>query len=128
MRLAQHLAVVYARRAALAPRAHVVGIHLAEVINMLAHAVVATHCAQRAVGDALGIGLLCLLLVYGLDGVLVKEPDVEQPGVPATAQHIFKNALLVGHILICHEPGYFCFCVFRIVVCVVITFVKPAPI
>lgn len=63
MRLAEHLAVIFAGRASLAPCGHVVGVHLAHLVNPLLVRSLALG-AQRAVGDSLSFGIFrtnCLI-------------------------------------------------------------------
>ena len=63
MRLAEHLAVSFAGRTSLAPCGHVVGAHLAHLVNPLLVRFLALG-AQRAVGDSLSFGIFrtnCLI-------------------------------------------------------------------
>ena len=63
VRFAEHLAVVFAGRTSLAPCGHVVGVHLAHLVNPLLVQSLALG-AQRTVGDSLSFGLFrtnCLI-------------------------------------------------------------------
>ena len=76
MRLAQHGEVQQVRRATLRPCSDVVGVHLLELVDARL-VVVNTERAQRAVGRAVDLRVLRLLLVTGPLGALVEDSDIE---------------------------------------------------
>lgn len=73
MRLAQRLAIRLVGGATVAPSGHVVGVHLAHLVDALG-VVIVTEGAQRAVRGALR--LLGLPVVHALLGLLVEDPHV----------------------------------------------------
>ena len=74
---AQHPAVALIGGAALAPRRHVVGIHLIEFVDAGAVATLLQD-AVGAVAHAVLLGGLGLLGIDAGDGRLVKDTDVQQ--------------------------------------------------
>lgn len=99
--LAEHLAVRLIGRAALAPRGHMVSVHLVKAIDAL-RVVVMTERTQRAVGPVMGRRVIRLPLVDGLLGALVEHADVEKGRVLFAAEHVLDDALLGG--LTCGSP------------------------
>ena len=94
MRLAQHLAVLDVRAAALAPRRDVVGIHFLQFPNLGVVGIV-TDGAEGAVALALGLGCSRLLGIDGLLRGLVEHAYIQQPRVLTAIEDVFVDASFV---------------------------------
>ena len=77
MRLAEHLAVIFAGRASLAPCGHVVGVHLVQFVDTVLVRPVALG-AKRAVGHTLSFGVFRLFLVYFTFCPLIKDAHIQE--------------------------------------------------
>lgn len=97
MRLAQHLTVRLACGAAATPCGHMVGVHLGFLVNAFRVRIM-PNGAQRAIRDALGLGLSDLTLIDDLGRLLVENTDMQQTDIPFAAEDIFDDAATIRHI------------------------------
>ena len=124
---AEHLAVHGRTVATFAPRGDMVGIHLVELVDPTLVGVVANG-AQRAVGLALGLRLLRLLVVRDPLGFLVEHPHGQQLLVGRAAQEVFEDSFAIRDVVVSRELLDNDRHLLRVEILAVVRLVQPAPL
>lgn len=94
MRLAEHLTIRLVRGPTPAPGGDVVGVHFALFPDAALIRSIRYH-TERAVGYPIRLGLFCLLEIDPFFYPVIKEADIQQPGVLTTAQHVLINPFAI---------------------------------
>ena len=127
MRLAEHLTIRLVCGSPPAPGGDVVGIHLALFPDAALICSIRYH-TERAVGYPFRFGLFCLLEIDPLFCPIVKETDIQQPGVLAAAQHILINSFVIVDRLVHHQFPHLLRYRFGIIGLTVVLLVKLTPL
>ena len=98
----EQLAVLGRAVAALAPRGHMVGVHLVELVDSTLVGVLADG-AQWAVRLALGLRIQRLLVVRDPLGFLVEHPHGQQLLVSGAAQEVFEDSFAIHDVVVSRQ-------------------------